>query len=97
VGVKCFPVDRAEEARAAALELVPGGFAESEEGNAITLALYVATYRVAEIRAVFADAVVEPLAPGWEDAWRAFHRPVRAGASGSARPGSSRRPASRQS
>lgn len=73
------PADRAEEARAAALELVPGGFAESEDGSAIVLSLYVAASRVAEIRAVFADAVAEPLAPGWEDAWRAFHRPVRAG------------------
>ncbi|MGZ8688737.1 MAG: 50S ribosomal protein L11 methyltransferase [Gaiellaceae bacterium] len=73
------PLDRAEEARAAALELAPGGYEESENGVAITLTLYVEAHRVDAIRSVFADAEAEPLAPGWEDAWRAFHHPVRAG------------------
>ena len=27
----------------------------------------------------FPDAEVAPVQPGWEDGWRAFHRPVRAG------------------
>ena len=72
-------LERAEEARAAALELAPGGFEEAQHGDAITFGLYVEADRVDAIRAVFGDAHVEPVQPGWEDAWRAFHRPVRAG------------------
>ena len=33
----------------------------------------------AEIRAAFAQARSEPVAGGWEDRWKEFHRPVRAG------------------
>ena len=73
------PVERAEEARAAALELVPGGFEESEERDLVELALYVGTGRVESIREVFPEAETAAIEPGWEDAWRAFHRPVRVG------------------
>ena len=73
------PVERAEETRAAALELVPGGFEESEERDLVQLALYVGTGRVESILDVFPDAETAAVEPGWEDAWRAFHRPVRAG------------------
>ena len=70
-----------EMARARALDLVPGGFEESEHGETLTLSFYVDESAVAAIEASFADAEVEvtPVEPGWEDAWRTFHRPVRVG------------------
>jgi ribosomal protein L11 methyltransferase len=34
----------------------------------------------AEIRAAFPQALAETVEPGWEDRWKEFHRPVRAGA-----------------
>jgi ribosomal protein L11 methyltransferase len=73
------PLDRAEEARASALELVPGGFEESQRDGVLTLGLYVSEDRVEIIRAVFSDTETSSVAAGWEDAWRAFHRPVHAG------------------
>lgn len=73
------PLDEAEEARAIALDLVPGGFAEFEDSETLTLALYVGEIAVDSIRAVFSDVTVSPVSPGWEHTWRAFHRPVRAG------------------
>ncbi len=73
------PLALAEEARAAAIELAPGGFEESETGETLTLGLYVDESAVEAIRAAFADVDVTPVEPGWEDAWRAFHRPARAG------------------
>jgi len=71
------PLGRAEEARAAALELAPGGFEESQDGAAIRLALYVGEDRVDSIRSVFPELETAPVVAGWEDAWRTFHRPVR--------------------
>ena len=73
------PLAQAEEARAAAIELAPGGFEESEAGDTLILGLYVDESAVEAIRAAFADVDVTPVEPGWEDAWRAFHRPARAG------------------
>lgn len=73
------PLAEAEEARAAALDLVPGGFEESEGDDTFMLALYVDECAVEPIRAAFSDVTVAPVEPGWEDAWRAFHRPARAG------------------
>jgi ribosomal protein L11 methyltransferase len=73
------PLAQAEEARGVALDLAPGGFEESESGETFTLALYVDESAVESIRAAFSDVTVVPVEPGWEDAWRAFHRPVRAG------------------
>ena len=73
------PLAQAEEARGVALDLAPGGFEESESGDTFTLALYVDETAVEPIRAAFSDVTVAPVEPGWEDKWRAFHRPVRAG------------------
>lgn len=69
----------AECARALALELVPGGLEERAAGSEIELGLYVDEGDVGRIRASFPAARVERVEPGWEDAWRAFHRPVRVG------------------
>jgi ribosomal protein L11 methyltransferase len=73
------PLMQSEEARAIALDLVPDGFEESEDSETLTLGLYVEEGAVESIRAAFSDVVVAPVEPGWEDAWRTFHRPVRAG------------------
>ena len=75
----CVPLVQAEEACAAAIELAPGGFEESESGDTFTLRLYVDEASVEAIRAAFDHVDVTPVEPGWEDAWRAFHRPARAG------------------
>jgi ribosomal protein L11 methyltransferase len=73
------PLVQAEEARAVALEVVPGGFEESEDADTLTLRLYVDASAVELIRPHFSDVAVVPVEPGWEDAWRAFHRPARVG------------------
>ena len=73
------PLALAEEARAAALDLAPGGFEELEGGDGFGLVLYVDESAVDSIRAAFSDVDVVAVEPGWENAWRAFHRPARAG------------------
>jgi len=73
------PVATAEEARALALDLAPGGFEESDDGELLTLSLYADESEVASIAAAFSGAEVNPVEPGWEDAWRAFHEPARVG------------------
>jgi ribosomal protein L11 methyltransferase len=73
------PLSAGESARAVALELVPEGFEESEEDDELTLAFYVRDEAADAIRAAFGDVVVTPVEPGWEDAWRTFHRPVQVG------------------
>ena len=73
------PQAHAEEARAAALELAPAGFEETQTCDLLTLSFYVEEAEVAAIRAVFPEAAVAPVTPGWEDGWRAFHRPARVG------------------
>jgi ribosomal protein L11 methyltransferase len=75
----CVPLGQAEEARAVALEMVPGGFEESEDDDTLTLRLYVDENAVGLLRARFSEVAVVPVEPGWEDAWRGFHRPARAG------------------
>ena len=73
------PLMQAEEARAVALDLVPVGFEEFEDSETLTLTLYVAESAVESIRVAFSDVAIAPVEPGWEDAWRAFHQPIRAG------------------
>jgi ribosomal protein L11 methyltransferase len=73
------PRDRAEQALAIAIELAPGGFEESDDGETLTLSLYVAESAIASIEAVFPGIEVDPVEQGWEDAWRAFHKPARVG------------------
>lgn len=73
------PVERAEEAWALALDLAPGGFEESEDGRTLTLSFYVDESAVAAIEAAFSDVEVTLVEPGWEEAWRVFHKPARVG------------------
>jgi ribosomal protein L11 methyltransferase len=73
------PAGEAEIARARLLALAPAGFEEVDGGDRLELAVYGDADVEAAIRAAFPDITTEPVEPGWEDAWRAFHRPVRAG------------------
>jgi ribosomal protein L11 methyltransferase len=71
------PLDAAEELRAQFVELAPDGFEESQTNDLVELAAYgEAAHRVV---AAFPDARIEDVEPGWEDRWRAFHRPVQIG------------------
>ena len=73
------PVDEAEPLRARLLELVPVGFEELDDGDAVELAAYVPAADVERLLAELPAAVVRPVPDGWEDAWRSFHHPVTAG------------------
>ncbi len=69
--------DEAEPFRARLLELSPGGFEELDVGGgAVELAVYADAARADGLLAELPGAIAEPVAQGWEDAWRAFHRPV---------------------
>jgi ribosomal protein L11 methyltransferase len=69
----------AEVARAWLFERFPGGFEEREIDSSTELAVYTDSVGAAEIRMCFSQATTEPVPGGWEDRWKAFHRPVRAG------------------
>ena len=73
------PVERGEELRARALELARDGFEESESEGRLTLFLYCPAGSAEAIAAAFDGPDVVPVEPGWEDRWRSFHRPARAG------------------
>jgi ribosomal protein L11 methyltransferase len=73
------PTDEAELARARLLSLVPGGFEEIAEGGSLELAAYVDELFAPELLAAFPTARTTIVEPGWEEGWRRFHRPVRAG------------------
>ncbi len=73
------PLEEAEQARAVALDLAPGGFEEREAADTLTLVLYVDEDDVEAIQAAFPNVEVASVEPGWEEAWRDFHRPARAG------------------
>ncbi len=66
------PAAEAEPALARMLDLFPAGLEEERDGNDVVLAGY-AEHPPAE------GLVVADVVPGWEDAWRAHHRPVTVG------------------
>jgi ribosomal protein L11 methyltransferase len=75
-----MPEGEAEPVRARFLELSSVGFEEVEIGpGTVELAVYAESEGAAELLAKLPGATVEPVAEGWEDAWRDFHRPVVAG------------------
>lgn len=75
-----IPAAEAEEGRARMLALFPEGFEERETAEDVELAAYGDRAREGAARAAFGPAVeATDVAPGWEDAWRAFHRSVRIG------------------
>lgn len=73
------PAVEVEIARVLLLSLVPAGFEEVEGGGCVELAVYTDERGEGPIRAAFAQVSTAPVEPGWEDRWRAFHQPVRAG------------------
>jgi ribosomal protein L11 methyltransferase len=73
------PAAEAEIARARLLTLAPAGFEEVDADGLLELALYTDEPGEERVRAAFAQVSSVLLEEGWEDRWRAFHRPVRAG------------------
>jgi len=73
------PIAERENVIALLLDLAPDGFEEDEhEGNAV-FAVYTDDAGETELRQVFPDVATTVVEPGWEDGWREFHQPVRAG------------------
>jgi ribosomal protein L11 methyltransferase len=73
------PAAEAEIARARLLALQPAGFEEEDRGAEVELAAYVDAEGEERMRAAFGAVTTLPVEEGWEDRWREFHRPVRAG------------------
>jgi ribosomal protein L11 methyltransferase len=48
-------------------------------GAEVELAMYVDEAGEEQLRRAFDEVEVAPVEPGWEERWREFHRPVRAG------------------
>ncbi len=69
-------LERAESGRGKMLDLHPEGFEEVEREGGLELVAYTDAPGLSRIQAVFPSATATPLASGWEDAWRTFHRPV---------------------
>jgi ribosomal protein L11 methyltransferase len=61
------------------LELCPEGFEEVETAGEVELVAYVDGRGEERLRRALPDARASDVALGWEDAWRAFHRPVAIG------------------
>jgi ribosomal protein L11 methyltransferase len=73
------PGERAEEATAAMLELFPEGFVEERRGDSVELAAFTDAAGADRLRERLGRVETEPVASGWEDEWKRFHRPVRVG------------------
>ncbi|HZR92829.1 MAG TPA: 50S ribosomal protein L11 methyltransferase [Gaiellaceae bacterium] len=73
------PPRRAEEARARMLELFPEGFEELDTPSGLELVAYTDPSGEERLWHVFGGARGADVDAGWEERWRAFHRPVRAG------------------
>jgi ribosomal protein L11 methyltransferase len=69
-------LDGAEAARARMIDVSPEGFEEIEHADDLELVVYADAAGLSRIQAAFPGATAAPLASGWQDAWRAFHRPV---------------------
>ena len=61
------------------LELFPEGFEERDAGDGVELAAYTNAGGEERLWAAFGSVSSEAVADGWEERWRAFHRPVRVG------------------
>ena len=69
----------AEVAAAWLLERFPGGLEERQLDGATELAVFTGDVGEVAVRNAFPNVRSEPVAPGWEDRWKEFHRPVWAG------------------
>jgi ribosomal protein L11 methyltransferase len=72
------PAD-AERARAVMLEIFPEGFEERDSPDGVELAAYTDAGGEERLWSAFGGARSTDVEEGWEDRWRAFHRPVRIG------------------
>jgi ribosomal protein L11 methyltransferase len=61
------------------IELFPEGFEEVDHEGGVELAAYTDPAGEERLWAAFGGARSDQVAEGWEDRWRAFHRPVRVG------------------
>jgi ribosomal protein L11 methyltransferase len=68
-----------ELAAAWLVDRFPDGLEERDFGGSSELAVFTDETGESAVRAAFADVSSEPVQPGWEDRWKEFHRPVRAG------------------
>jgi ribosomal protein L11 methyltransferase len=73
------PPAEAERARAVMLELFPEGFEERDCSDGVELAAYTDAGGEERLWSAFGGARSTDVEEGWEDRWRAFHRPVRIG------------------
>jgi ribosomal protein L11 methyltransferase len=73
-------LERLEEARATMLELFPEGFEEVDRPQGVELAAYTDAGGEERLWHFFGGTRATDVETGWEDRWRAFHRPVRIGA-----------------
>ena len=74
-----MPLAKAEEARAELLEFAAHGFEERDLPGRLELAVYGDSEVEKALAAAFEEVSAEPVEPGWENRWRAFHRPVEIG------------------
>jgi ribosomal protein L11 methyltransferase len=61
------------------LELFPEGFAQEERGDLVELAAFTDRQGAERLRAGFGEVAAVPVAPGWAEKWKRFHRPVQVG------------------
>jgi ribosomal protein L11 methyltransferase len=78
VSVTVPPAD-AEPARAIMLELFPEGFEERDSPDGVELAAYTDARGEERLWSAFGGTRSTDVEEGWEERWRAFHRPVRVG------------------
>jgi ribosomal protein L11 methyltransferase len=71
--------DDLEIALAWLLERFPAGFEERPRDGRTELAVYTDGRGEGELRGAFSRVRSEPVAGGWEDRWKEFHKPTRAG------------------
>jgi ribosomal protein L11 methyltransferase len=73
------PTAQAERARAVMIELFPEGFEEVDQEDGVELAAYTDPAGEERLWAAFGGARSDAIEEGWEDRWRAFHKPARVG------------------
>src|SRR5881398_2958720 len=61
------------------LALFPEGFEEAERGDEFELSAYTDSGGEARMSAVFGAVAAKDVPADWEERWKHFHRPVRAG------------------
>lgn len=74
-----MPAAEAERLGAELLERFPAGLEERHVDDLVELAVYVDDAAAGALLADFPAATSRPVADGWEDRWKEFHRPTCAG------------------